>query len=66
MRVADLHLDAKGNKVMESKAPNLEGLLQTPGEVLYLHLAPLTARCHERCKDEDKALLRDEKRYSSS
>ena len=29
---------------MESKAPNFEGLLQTPCEVLYLHLAPLTAR----------------------
>jgi hypothetical protein len=34
----------KGSKVMESKAPNLEGLLQTPCEVLYLHLAPLMAR----------------------
>jgi hypothetical protein len=34
----------KGSKVMESKTPNLEGLLQTPCEVLYLHLAPLTAR----------------------
>jgi hypothetical protein len=34
----------KGSKVMESKAPNLEGLLQTPCEVLYLHLAPFTAR----------------------
>jgi hypothetical protein len=33
----------KGSKVMKSKAPNLEGLLQTPCEVLYLHLAPLTA-----------------------
>jgi hypothetical protein len=33
----------KGSKVMESKAPNLEGLFQTPGEVLYLHLAPLAA-----------------------
>ena len=43
---------------MESKAPNLEGLLQTPGEVLYLHLAPLTAK--------DKALLGDEERYSSA
>jgi hypothetical protein len=50
----------KGSKVMESKAPNLEGLLQTPGEVLYLHLAPLMA------KDEDKALLGDEERYSSA
>jgi hypothetical protein len=50
----------KGSKVMESKAPNLEGLLQTPGEVLYLHIAPLT------CKDEDKALLDDEERYSSA
>ena len=29
---------------MESKAPNLEGLLQTPYELLYLHLAPLTAK----------------------
>jgi hypothetical protein len=28
---------------MESKALNLEGLLQTLGEVLYLHLAPLMA-----------------------
>jgi hypothetical protein len=34
----------KGSKVMESKTPNLEGLLQTPDEVLYLHLAPLMAR----------------------
>ena len=34
----------RGSKVMESKAPNLEGLLQTPCEVLYLHVAPLTAR----------------------
>ena len=51
---------------MESKAPNLEGLLQTPNEVLYLHLAPLTTRGHERCKDEDKALLGDEERYSST
>ena len=34
----------KGSKVMESKAPNLEGLLQTPYEVLYLHLPPLTTR----------------------
>jgi hypothetical protein len=34
----------RGSKVMESKAPNLEGLLQTPFEVLYLYLAPLTAR----------------------
>jgi hypothetical protein len=50
----------KGSNVMESKAPNLEGLLQTPSEVLYLHLAPLTA------KDEDKALLSDEERYSSA
>ena len=50
----------KGSKVMESKAPNLEGLLQTPSEVLYLHLAPLTAR------DEDKELLGDEERYSSA
>ena len=48
---------------MESKATNLEGLLQTPYEVLYLHLAPLTAK---RCKDEDKALLGDEERYSNS
>ena len=45
---------------MESKAPNLKGLLQTPYEVLYLHLAPPTAR------DEDKALLSDEERYNSS
>jgi hypothetical protein len=29
---------------MESKAPNLEVLLQTPDEVLSLHLAPLTAK----------------------
>ena len=50
----------KGSKVMESKAPNLEGLLQTPSEVLYLHLAPLTPR------DEDKELLGDEERYSSA
>ena len=50
----------RGNKVMESKAPNLEGLLQTPCVVLYLHLAPPTAR------DEDKALLSDEERYNSS
>jgi hypothetical protein len=28
--------------------------------VLYLHLALLMARGHERCKDEEKALLRDE------
>jgi C4-type Zn-finger protein len=42
--MADLHLDAKGSKVMESKTSNLEGLLQTPGEVLYLHLTPLMAR----------------------
>jgi hypothetical protein len=30
--------------------------------VLYLHLAPLTARRRlwEKCKDEDKALLGDE------
>jgi hypothetical protein len=58
----------KGSKVMKSKAPNLEGLLQTPCEVLYLHLAPLTVRRTEgvRCKDEDKALLGDEERYSSS
>ena len=34
----------KGSKVMESKAPNLEDLLQTPGEVLYLHLAPLKTK----------------------
>jgi hypothetical protein len=34
----------KGSKVMKSKAPNLEGLLQTPYEVLYLHLAPLMVR----------------------
>ena len=34
----------KGSKVMESKASNLEGLLQTPSEVLYLHIAPLMAR----------------------
>jgi hypothetical protein len=33
----------KESKVMESKALNLEGLLQTLGEVLYLHLAPLMA-----------------------
>jgi hypothetical protein len=32
------------SKIMEFEAPNLEGLLQTPCEVLYLHLAPLTAR----------------------
>ena len=33
----------KCNKIMESKAPNLEGLLQTleTYEVLYLHLEPL-------------------------
>ena len=48
------------SKVKESKAPNLEGLLQAPCEVLYLHLAPLAAR------DEDKALLGDEERYNSS
>ena len=46
----------RGSKVIESKAPNLEGLLQIPYEVLYLHLAPLMA----------KALLGDEERYSSS
>jgi hypothetical protein len=34
----------RGHEVIESKAPNLEGLLQTPYEVLYLHLAPVTAR----------------------
>jgi hypothetical protein len=34
----------RGSKVMEPKAPNLEDLLETPYEVLYLHLAPLTAR----------------------
>jgi hypothetical protein len=34
----------KGSKVMESKAPNFEGLLQTFYEVPYLHLSPLTAR----------------------
>ena len=34
----------RGSKVIESNTPNLEGLLQTPCEVLYLHLAPLTAR----------------------
>ena len=34
----------RGSKVMESKAPNLEGILQTAYEVLYLYLAPLTAR----------------------
>ena len=51
---------------MESKAPNLEGLLQTPCEVLYLHLARLMASGCERCKDEDKALLGDEEIYSSS
>ena len=34
----------RGSKVMESKAPNLEGILQTPYEVLYLYLAPLTAK----------------------
>jgi hypothetical protein len=34
----------RGGKVMESKAPNLEGILQTLDEVLYLHLAPLMAR----------------------
>jgi len=34
----------RGSKVMESKAPNLEDLLQTPGEVLYLHLALLMAK----------------------
>ena len=32
MRDADLHLDAKDSKVIKSKAPNLEGLLQTSGE----------------------------------
>ena len=56
----------RGSKVMKSKASNLEGLLQTPCEVLYLHLAPLTASDCERCKDEDKALLGNEERYSSS
>jgi len=34
----------KGSKVIESKAPNLEGVLQTLGEVLYVYLAPLMAR----------------------
>jgi hypothetical protein len=57
----------RGGKVMESKAPNLEGLLQPPDEVLYLYLAPLMAtRRRERCKDEDRALLGNEERYSSS
>jgi hypothetical protein len=50
----------KGSKVMKSKAPNLEGLLQTPCEVL---LSP-SCTSHsqedggrERCKDEDKHFL---------
>ena len=57
----------KGNKVMESKAPNLEGLLQTPVRcfISILHLSQLGGG-RERCKDEDKAFIGDEERYSSS
>jgi len=48
LRDADLHLMLRANKVMESKAPNLEGHLKTPCEVLYLHFAPLMARSSMR------------------
>ena len=43
----------KGSKVIKSKAPNLEGLLQTPSEVLYLHLATLTIKGCDLLLDHD-------------
>ena len=55
----------RGSKVMESKAPNLEGLLQTPVRC-FISILYLSWPDRERCKDEDKALLGNEESYSSA